>query len=94
MNTQLNFGQYRHLLWTTSTFNFIDQQPDRFMLLEGAPCITGTMFFCRTYLEAHFVMSLEEGVALYSDEYNWGGEDSFVVCSKKPFSTQTLCNAS
>ncbi len=80
----LNFGEYKHCLWTTATKNFRIEQSDRFALLEGEECDTGTMFFCNSYLEAQFVMALEEGVGLYSDEYS-DGQDSFVVCSKKSF---------
>lgn len=77
----LNFGKYRHCLYHTASANFIKEDRERFVLLEGKKCETGTMFFCNTYLEAIFVMKLEKGIGLYSDENG----DAFVVCSKKSF---------
>jgi hypothetical protein len=78
----LNFGKYKHCLWTTTCKNFIKKYPERFVLLEGSACTTGFMYFCNTYLEAQFVMALEEGVALYADEAN---TKVFIVVSEKEY---------
>jgi len=79
----LNFGDYSHCLWDAAQKNFIEEQPDRFALLEGEECKSGTMFFCERYLEAQFLMALEDGKGLYSDE----DTGTFVVCSTKEFGT-------
>lgn len=81
ITVKLKFGAFRHCLWDSSCKNLIKEQPERFELLEGKPCKTGTMYFCITYLEAQVVMALEKGVGLYDDVIN----GNFVVCSKKPF---------
>jgi len=66
--------------------NFIKEQSDRFHLLEGKKCETGTMFFCNTYLEAKFLMAIEKGVALYRDDCSDSGK--FVVCTEKEFNSK------
>lgn len=81
----LNFGKYKNCLWVSACPNFMKEHNDRFDLLEGEECKVGTMFFCNTYLEAQFVMALEEGIGLYSDEYS--DDHHFVVCSKKSFNS-------
>lgn len=81
---KLKFGKYKHCLWNIAHKNFIKDQPERFVLLEGRPCTTGTMYFCNTYLEAQFVMALENGVGLYSDE-DADKNNSYTVCTKKKF---------
>lgn len=78
----LNFGQGKHCLWNTAIANFIQEEPERFVLLEGEECHTGTMYFCDRYLEAQFIMALEDGVALYFDKQA-GGNERYVVVSNQ-----------
>lgn len=81
VTVKLTFGEGRHILWHTATDNFISEQPGRFEFIEGKKCLTGTMFFCSSYLEAVFVKALEGGVAIYAD--TMGDPDDFVVVTKK-----------
>lgn len=77
----LSFGQARHGLWSQACENFISEQPERFVLMEGKKCLKGTVYFCNTYLEAIFTMKLFNGVGLYSDEY----DGNWVVASKNRY---------
>lgn len=75
---KLQFGKARDQLWTTSCKNFIKDQSERFELLEGRKCLTGTMFFCNSYLEAVFVRALEHGTCILWDM----SQEQFVVICK------------
>lgn len=67
------------LLWHTGHENFIAEQPDRFVLLEGSHFTTGELCFCDRYLEAKFLFAFFKKkypkikLGLYSMEDDDGG---------------------
>jgi len=77
----IEIGDESHFLWGEKCRNFIQEQPERFELIEGDPVFTGILTYHNSLLEAkvyrqYISSKYEKPASIYYDEL---GNTPFVV---------------